>query len=77
MGLKNCRQKSDVDSNCNWNNYQMICTKTGGNGKKNTRGNHPNYSIVEIGQNAEKKPGDFRRLAVTQTPVKKHRLILV
>ena len=32
---------------------------------------HPNYSIVEIGQNTRKFPGDLRRLTVTQTPVKK------
>ena len=31
-----------------------------------TSGDHPNYSIVEIGQNTEKSPGDLRRLAVTQ-----------
>ena len=34
--------------------------------------NHPNYSIIEIGQNTEKSPGDLRRLAVTQPPVKVH-----
>ena len=34
---------------------------------KRTSGDHPNYSIVEIGQNTEKSPGDLRRLAVTQT----------
>ena len=28
------------------------------------------YYIIENGQNIEKSPGDFRRLAVTQTPVK-------
>ena len=37
---------------------------------------HPNYSIVEIGQNTEKSPGDMRRLAVIQTPVKDHELTL-
>ena len=26
--------------------------------------------IIEIDQNTEKSPGDLRRLAVTQTPVK-------
>ena len=30
-----------------------------------------------IGQNTEKSPGDFDRLAVAQTPVIKHQLILV
>ena len=36
-------------------------------GNKRTNGDHPNYSIVEIGQNTEKSPGNSRRLAVTQT----------
>ena len=38
---------------------------------------NPNSSIVEISQNTEKSPGDVRRLAVTQTPVKDHQLTLV
>ena len=38
---------------------------------------YPNYNIVEIGQNTEKNPGDLRRLAVTQTPVKDHQLVLM
>ena len=44
--------------------------KETGNLRKN--GDHPDLSIVQIGQNAEKSPGDLRRLAVTQTPVKDH-----
>ena len=28
-------------------------------------GDHPNYSIIENGQNTEKSPGDLRRLAVS------------
>ena len=39
-----------------------------------TNGDCPNYGIAEIGQNTKKSPGDFRRLAVTKTPVKKHQL---
>ena len=39
--------------------------------------NHPNNYIVENGQNTEKSPGDLRRLAVTQTPVKDHQLMLM
>ena len=31
----------------------------------------PNYSIIENGQNTEKSPGDLRRFAFPQTPVKK------
>ena len=38
---------------------------------------YPNDSITENGQNTEKSPGDLRRLAVTQTPVKNHQLILM
>ena len=44
-----------------------IDTRTGGFGKKNRRnGDHPNYRIIEIGQNTGKSPGDLRRLAVTR-----------
>ena len=35
-------------------------------------GDHPNNSIIENGQNTEKSPGDLRRLAFTQSPVKDH-----
>ena len=42
-----------------------------------TSGDHPNDSIIENGQNTKKSPGDLRRLAVTQTPVKNHRLTLM
>ena len=34
-------------------------------------------SIAENGQNPETSPGDLRRLAVTQTPVKNHQLTLM
>ena len=40
-------------------------------------GDHPNDSIIEDGQNTEKSPGDLRRLAVTQTPMKNHQLTLM
>ena len=40
-------------------------------------GVYPNYSIVEIGQNTEKSPGDLKRLAVAQTPEENHQLTLV
>ena len=33
--------------------------------------------FIENGQNTEKIPGDLRRLAVTQTPVKDHQLTLM
>ena len=37
----------------------------------------PNDSIGKNGQNPETSPGDLRRLAVTQTPVKNHPLTLM
>ena len=37
----------------------------------------PNDSIIKISQNTEKSPGDLRRLAITETLVKRHQLILV
>ena len=42
-----------------------IGTATGGLGNNGTRDDHPNYRIVDIGQNTKKSPGDLRRLVVT------------
>ena len=39
---------------------------------KRTTGDHPDYSTIKITQNTEKSPSELRKLAVTQTPVKKH-----
>ena len=33
------------------------------------RGDHRDYTIINIGQNTEKSPRDLRRFAVNQTPV--------
>ena len=33
---------------------------------------HPNYSIVKIGQNTEKSPADLKRSAATQNPEENH-----
>ena len=38
---------------------------------------YPNDSIAKNGQNPKISPGDLRRLAVTQTPVKNHQLTLI
>ena len=43
---------------------------SGGLGNKRTCEDHPNYYITENGHNTEKSPGDLRRLALTQIPVK-------
>ena len=46
---------------------KRISTSTGGLRNNKSR-DYPNYSMVKIGQNIEKNPGDLRILAVTQTP---------
>ena len=67
---KTMEHESDGDTN-------SIDIGSGGLGNKSTFGDRPKYSIVEIGQNTKKSPGDLRRLVVTQTPVKNHQLTLV
>ena len=54
-----------------------IIKGTGGLGNWQTSGDHPNYSIIENDKNTEKSPGDLMILAVTQTPVKDHQLMLM
>ena len=56
---------------------KIIIKRTERFGNNGTGGNCPNYSIVEIGQNTEKSPGDLRRLTVSQTPVKSYQLKLI
>ena len=73
-------KKTDDYTNCNWcswNSPQKIDTRNGGHRNKRTSGDDPNYYIIEIGQNTEKSSGDYRRLVVTQTPVKDHQLTLM
>ena len=62
---------------CFWYSHQRFIKGTGGFGGRRTTGNHPNYNIIENGQNTEKSAVDLRRLAVTQPPVKNHQLILM
>ena len=56
---------------------KVLEKKTGGIGNQMKNQDNPNYSIVEIGQNTEKNPGDWRRFVVTQIPVKDHQLTMV
>ena len=74
--------KSEGETNynlCSWYSLQRIDAETGGLGNKKSRGDHANYSIIEIDQNTEKSPGDLGGLAVTQTqtPVRNYWLTLV
>ena len=60
--------ESDGDTNCNWcacYSHQRIDKESEVLGNKRTNGDYPNYGIVEIGQNTEKRPGDLRRLDFT------------
>ena len=62
--------ENDGDVNCYWcfwNNPQRIDIGTGRVGNQRVSGNHQDYSIINIGQNTEKSPGDLRRFTVTQT----------
>ena len=58
-------------------NHWKINTGTGGFENKRTSGDHPNKGIVQIGHNTEKSPGNLRRFAVTQTPLRNHQLTLM
>ena len=44
--------------------HQRIDKVSGGLGNNRTSGNHPNYSIIKIGQNTEESPEDLRILSV-------------
>ncbi len=61
---------------CFWYSDQEIIRGTGRLRGWTTSGDHPNYSVIENGQNTEKSPGDLRRLAITQTTVKNYQLKL-
>ena len=58
---------------CSWYGDRRIGTRSGGLGNCGMSWYCPNY----IGQNTEKSPGDLRRLAVTETPVKSHQRLLM
>ena len=57
--------------------HEMIDKGTGGLGNKRTSRDHPNYSTVMIGQDTEKSPGYLMKLAVTQTTMEDHQLMMV
>ena len=57
------KHESDDDTNCNWSSWysnKRSDKGTEGFGNKRTSGDYPNYSIIKIGQNTEKSPGDLR-----------------
>ena len=65
--------ESDGDINYNWRtrySHQRLSTGIGGFGNKRTSGDYSNDNIIKISWNTAKSPGDLRRHAQTQTPVK-------
>ena len=52
----------------------MINKGTGGLGNQRTSRDHPDYSIIKIGQNTQKSPGDFMRLGFIETSVRNRQL---
>ena len=77
---KTMEHESDGDTNrcwCTWYNPLRIGNGTGWLGNKRTSQDHPNYSIIKIGQNTEKSPRKFRRPDATQTPARSYQLTLV
>ena len=70
--------EGDGDTNrnrCTWNKSPQDFGK-GTRRLRNKRisSDHPDYTILKIGQNTGKSPGDLRRLAVPKTPVRNHQL---
>ena len=46
-------------------------------GNKRASRDHSDYSLIKIVQNTKKSPGDLKRLAVSQTPVRNNQLTVV
>ena len=72
--------ESDDCANCDWcfwYDKKRIIKRSGGLGSWRTGRDYPNDSTAKNGQNPETSPGDLKRLAVPQTPVKNHQLTLM
>ena len=68
---------TDIKCNwCVWNDPQRLGKRVGKIGNRRTSRDHPNYSILKIGQNTDKSPGDLRGTDATQIPVKDYQLRL-
>ena len=77
---KKVEHKSDGCTSCNWCSWysnQKFGKRTIGCGNKRSSGDNPNNDIIKIDHNNEKSPGDLRRLALTQIPVKDYQLTLM
>ena len=61
------------DTNCSWNDLSGFDKGAGSVENQKMGRDHPNYSIIKIGQNTEKSPGDLLSL----TRAKDQQLMLV
>ena len=71
------KHEGDCDCNFNWRARNDLQKVTGRVRNRRTRRDHLNDDIIEIGQKTGKSSGDLRILAVSQTAVKIHQLMLV
>ena len=65
--------EGDGDTSCNrctWINPQMTDKWTRRLKNQRTSGDHPDYSIIKIGQNTEKSPEDLRRICCSNSKKK-------
>ena len=73
-GLKTIEHEGGDDINCNWCTLEQSPGVWFGEwriGNKRTGKDHPDYSIIKIGPNTEKSPGDSSEKSSTNAYVKK------
>ena len=72
--------KGNGDTNCSWsiwNGLQKLVKKIGGTRDLRKNRDYPDSRIAKIDEDTEMSPGDLRKLAVAQAPVKDLQLMLV
>ena len=62
--------ESDVAAIYNWCTRKSPKMLSQGTENQRANRNYTNNNITKTGQNSEKSPGNFKKLAVIQTPVK-------
>ena len=72
----NVKKKTTTTDHSSWKQYRQHKHQQNKN-NQNTKIDHSKYCIIEIDQNTEKSLGDWRKLAVTQTPMKDNQLTLI
>ena len=74
----NKNNNNTIDTICKWHprcSHLRIGVGTEGRLNERTSGYHPYYSIVKVGLNTKKSPGDLR-CAVNQSPAENHQVTL-